>query len=191
MGDLRVSRRDELKRRLEERKRKQRKRRSRLLLLALLLLLLLVSRCNCVEDLQPAQGPSAPVPELTIEPSTPPEPLPIRLPIKRIERPAFETKAMDPLPWLASFRLQVSARSPRLADCFVGAERPGRLRWNAAVDPVRGQVSEQRLEPVSAWDTLTQEQTDCVKGVLAEPAYTLDHGGAPSTPSRVSMVIEF
>lgn len=185
-----MSRRDELKRRMEERKRKKRKRRSRLALLVLLLLLLLVSRCNCVEETVPEQGAGA-VPELTTEPSSPPEPLPIRPPIKRIERPGFETKPAAPLPWIASFRLQVSARSPRLADCFVGAERPGRLRWSSAVDPVRGQVSEQRLEPVSAWDTLTQEQTECVKAVLAEPAYSLEHGDGPSTPSRVSMVIEF
>ncbi len=186
-----MSRRDELKRRLEERKRKQRKRRSRLVLLVLLLLLLLVSRCNCVEDPEPIQGPAEPVPEVQAEP--PPEPVvrPMRPKIEGIDRPAFETEPMAPLPWLASFRLQASARSPRLADCFVGAERPGRLRWTASVDPVRGQVSEQRIEPVSAWDSLTQEQTACVKGVLAEPAYRLKTEGGPSTPSRVSMVIEF
>lgn len=186
-----MSRRDELKRRLDERKRKQRKRRSRLVLLFLLLLLLLVSRCNCVEDPVPVQGPAVPVPEVQAEPPPDPVARPVRPRVERIERPAFESQPMDPLPWLPSFRLQASARSPRLADCFVGAERPGRLRWTAAVDPVKGQVSEQRLEPVSAWDSLTQEQTACVKGVLAEPAYTLKPEGGPTTPTRVSMVIEF
>ena len=186
-----MSRRDELKRKLEERKRKRRQRRSRLALLVLLLLLLLVSRCNCVEDPVQELGPAQPVPELEAEMLPKPEPLPTRAPIKRIERPAFETDPIDPLPWIASFRLQVSSRSPRLADCFVGAERPGRLRWTAAVDPVRGQVSEQHLEPVSAWDTLTQEQTACVKSVLKEPAYTLKVTSGPTTPTRVSMVIEF
>jgi hypothetical protein len=78
-----------------------------------------------------------------------------------------------------------------LADCFVGAQRPGRLRWTTVVDPKRGQVAEQRIEPVSAWDSLTVEQTECVKAVLAEPAYTLKNEAGPTTPSRVSMVIEF
>lgn len=186
-----MSRREELKRRLDERKRKRRKRQSQLALLILLLLLLLISRCTCVEETVPMGPGQPPPPPVAEEPAPPPEPLPRRPKIAPIERPAFKTPPVDPLPWLPAFRLQVTSRSPRLANCFVGAERPGRLRWTAAVDPVRGQVSEQGIEPVSAWDTLSAEQSDCVKGVLAEPAYTLDPQDGPTTPSRVSMVIEF
>ena len=44
---------------------------------------------------------------------------------------------------------------------------------------------------MSGWDTLGTEQTDFIKSVLAEPAYTLDSKHAPTTLSRISRVIEF
>ena len=111
--------------------------------------------------------------------------------MKTIDRPSLESEPVPALPWLDAFRLQVSARSPRLAQCFVGADRPGRLRWRAAVEPGRGLVSDQEVEPLLIQDALTTEQKDCVVAVLADPPYRLDPGDGPSTPSRVSMVIEF
>lgn len=192
-----MSRREDLKRQLQERKRardraRRRKRLSAALLALLLVLLLLLSRCACIEEPVPEPGPATPAASLELpEPQPPAAPLPKRERIQPIQRPAYESQPVDALPWLAAFRLQVAARSPRLSECFVGAERPGRLRWTAAVDPVRGQVSEQQLVPVSAWDTLTAEQSECVQGVLAEPAYRLQPGDGPTTPSRVSMVVEF
>ena len=126
------------------------------------------------------------------EPEPEPEAPPARAPIQRIDRPAFETEPLDPLPWLDDFRLQVAARSPRLAECFVGAERPGRLRWTGAVEPARGRISQQLVEPMLLGDELSSAQQDCVAGVLAEPPYQLDaEGEGASTPTRVSLVVEF
>jgi hypothetical protein len=107
------------------------------------------------------------------------------------DRPAFAGPAPDPLPWLAAFRLQVAARSPRLAECFVGAPRPGALKWSAAVEPRAGRVSDPSLEPTLSTEALTPTQRACALAVLSDPAYRLDAGSGPSTPSRVSLVIEF
>ena len=75
---------------------------------------------------------------------------------------------------------------------FVGADRPGRLKWTAAMAPVDGRVSEHTLEPTVAEEVLTKQQKTCVIGVLSEPPYRLDVGeGKRATPSRVGMVIEF
>lgn len=185
-----MSRRDKIKAQLAQRKREKRKKRMRWTALILSILLLLISRCTCVEE--PLPGPPGPPgPAVEVEPEPPREPLPRRPRIDPIERPRFETEPAPALPWLDDFRLQVAARSPRLADCFVGAERPGRMRWTAAVDPGGGLVSEQLFEPVSAWDMLTAEQEACIEQVMAQPGYTLDAGDGPSTPTRVSLVIEF
>jgi hypothetical protein len=185
-----VSRKDELKRRLEQ-GRQRRRRLSWALLALLLLLLLLCSRCTCAP---PVEAPEAPLPPAQVEPpeaAPAPAPLPDRPSIPRIDRPAFETEPQDPLPWLDEFRLQVAARSPRLAGCFVGAERPGRLRWTASVEPSRGRISQQAVEPVLVMDALTSEQKGCVVGVLADPPYELRAEEGASTPTRVSLVVEF
>lgn len=185
-----MSRREKIKAKLAERKRAQRRKRMRWTALILCILLLLISRCTCVEEPLPEPpGPAGPA--VQVEPEPPREPLPQRPRIDTIERPGFETAPAPALPWLDDFRLQVAARSPRLANCFVGAERPGRMRWTAAVDPGGGLVSEQVFEPVSAWDMLTPEQERCIEGVMARPAYSLDAQDGPSTPTRVSLVIEF
>ena len=88
--------------------------------------------------------------------------------------------------------MQVTARSPRLAACFAGVERPGSLKWSASVEPVHGQVSDQKLETTLQSDPLTPEQRDCVMGVLSDPPYRLDTKGEErTTPSRVGLAIEF
>lgn len=164
------------------------------ILLALLLLLLLRD-CRCEEDpvAPPApavSGPAAPAGRgqaASVEP-------PIETKVKRKDRPAFTPEAPEPLPWIGALRLQVAARSPRLAACFVGAARPGALRWSAAVDPAVGRVSEQTLEPTLSGDPLSAEARDCALGVLSDPPYRLEAGqgrDGRSTPARVGLVIEF
>ncbi len=184
-----MSRREDLKRRLAE-KQKRRRLGWGLLLLILLLLLLLCSDCTCAPA--PVEEPVAPpVPVEVEEPEPPPVPLPIRAPIERIDRPAFETEPLAPLPWLDAFRMQVAARSPRLAECFVGAERPGRLRWSGAVEPSKGRISQQAIEPVLVEDVLTSAQKDGGAGVRADPSYERPIEEGASTPTRVSLVVEF
>jgi hypothetical protein len=159
-------------------------------LIAVLLLLLLLRSC-------PAEEPAAPeVPVVVapaVVPAPPPAPLPPPAPTGRVAtrgRPSFETPVPAPLPWVSSFRMQVAARSPRLAECFVGADRPGKLKWTASVSPVDGRVSEHVLEPMLVTDAISGEQRACVLGVLSDPPYRLDDDGR-TTPSRVGVVIEF
>lgn len=173
------------------RKDKEEKRRRPWWLLVVLLLLLLAILC-CIGPCEPEVVP--PVEEGTgeveaMEPGEPVAPKPnFEGTVKPKPRPSFPAVAPKPVPWVASFRMQVAARSTRLAGCFVGTARPGVLRWTALVDPVTGRVTDHDLEPVLQSDQLTSDQRDCVLGVLEEPAYTIDaEGGA----SRVGMVIEF
>ncbi|MEL6349001.1 MAG: hypothetical protein AAFV53_38205 [Myxococcota bacterium] len=185
----------QLKARLREKKKQTQKKKKRwpwLLLLLLLLLLAMLSDCSCAEA--PEEVPEAPVP--VAGPAAPPEqaappPKPLRGRMARRDRPEYDLNAAQALPWLGAFRLQVSARSPRLAECFVGANQPGALRWSTFVEPSTGKVSQNTLEPVKATDTLTFGQRDCVLAVLAAPDYRLPSEDGRSTPSRVSMVIEF
>lgn len=168
---------------------RKRERRWGWLLLALLLLLLLLRPCHeevvpVVEAPAPVVVEAAPAP-----PAAPPEPR--ARAVSRRPRPAFSPGPTEALPWVAAFRLQVAARAPRLAACFTGAARPGALKWSGAVEPVRGSVSEQSVEPTLASDELTSEQRACVLAVLADPPYRLDAAGAPSTPVRVGVVVEF
>lgn len=186
---VQVARRAELARRPRSPREDERRRRRRWLLLLMLLLLLLLSRCPCVPPPVPqgaAPGVETALPEQI---SSPPDPPPAG--VKRRDRPRFQVVAPEPLPWLAAFRLQVAARSPRLAECFTGADRPGALKWTAAVEPTHGRVSDPTLEPTLSSIELTQAQRACVLAVLATPAYTLDAGDSPSTPSRIGLVIEF
>jgi hypothetical protein len=157
------------------------------LLLLLLLLLLLV----CTRAPPPPEAPPAPLAApAAATPSPPAPPLPTGR-VARKDRPRFESAAPEPLPWLAAFRLQVAARSPRLAECFAGASRPGALKWTAAVEPRHGRVSDHAVEPTLSSDELTATQRACVLAVLTEPPYRLEAETSPSTPSRVGMVIEF
>ena len=163
------------------------------LVLLLLLALLLLRDCSrSVPELPAAAkepGPSAPVQtQPTVHPSAPAV---HSGRVARRERPSFRSETQEPLPWLASFRLQVAARSLRLAECFVGAPRPGTLKWTAAVEPAHGSVSDQTLEPTLLSDALTRQQRGCVFVVLSDPPYQLESGAERSTPTRIGMVIEF
>ena len=158
--------------------------------LLLLLLFLLFLLPPCTPPPEPiAVAPAAPPVVVPTLPAAPPVPTPSR--ITRTNRPAFASVVPPKLPWLDAFRLQVAARSPRLAACFDGASRPGALKWSAAVEPVRGRVSDQTLESTLSSDALTTTQRGCVLAVLSDPPYRLDGSGAASTPSRVGMVVEF
>lgn len=179
---------------LEARRRRLQARRKRArrwpwaLLALLLLLLFLVRDCRC--NAPPAEGPVE-APEAVDPVPVEPEPAPPTERMDPILRPTFQSPPPDPLPWLAAFRMQVAARGPRLAACFVGVERPGALKWSALVEPGSGTVSEHTLEPVLQSDALTAEQRACLLQVLSDPAYALDGEGKRATPSRVSIAISF
>lgn len=188
------ARKAELQARLDQRRpQTQRRRRWPWLLLLLLLLLLLCMRpCRCTPV---PDGPLAePEEEATGEgeaAESPPEPEPLTGHIDRTDRPAMPTPAPAPLTWIDAFRMQVAARGPRLAACFEGSAEPGTFKWTVLVEPVEGKVSDPTLEPTLGSAPLTQAQRACALEVLSTPAYHLDGGGERSTPSRVSMVIEF
>ena len=157
--------------------------------LLLLLLLFLIPPCAPpVEVAEVSASPAVRVP-LGGQAAVAPEPTPGRL--ARRDRPPFASPTPTPLGWLEAFRLQVAARSPRLAACYDGAARPGALKWTAAVEPVGGRVSDPTLEPTLSSDTLTSAQRTCVLAVLADPPYRLDGTDAASTPSRVGRGVEF
>lgn len=162
--------------------------------LVLLLLLLFLRPCTSTDPgpLDYITGPPMPPPAVRVARERPsPTPRAPKLSLPRIDRPDLQTEAPDPPAWIAGFRMQVSARSPRLAECFVGAERPGRLRWTATVEPDSGRVSQQLVEPQLVSEDLSARERDCVVGVLAVPPYQLVARDDAETPSRVSLVLEF
>lgn len=170
-------------------KRPEKKKDRRWLLLVLLLLLMLMLLCRGCEP-DPVPPPVVEVPAVAPAVGEAPEvaPTPPRITPKR--RPKMKLAGPEELPWLTEFRLQVAARSPRLAACFAGVTRPGALKWTADVDPGRGRVSDQEIEPTLDGDELSAAQRSCVTGVLADPPYRLE-GGDPATPARVGLVVEF
>lgn len=106
-------------------------------------------------------------------------------------RPRFPALEPPEVPWLEAFRLQVAARGPRLAACFVGADHPGTLRWTAAVEPLSGRVSRAEVVPLLDSAALSRAQEACVLGVLADPVYRLEGGGDQGAPTKLSIVLEF
>jgi hypothetical protein len=173
-------------------------RRRRLLALPLLLLLLLLIRCPADPE---------PPPVATVEPKAPPKPAPEKPPVPSSarkstrpplaghlgNRPRAPYQASAPLPpaWIDELRLQAAARSPRLAACFDGTARPGALRWNAALNPDTGTVSDHDLEPLGPRSALTPEQRTCVVQALSSPRYRLTPPPTQPFPERVTLVIEF
>ncbi len=165
--------------------------------LAALLLVLCFIECDC--DPRPGQLPEPvdagvlvveakkPAP-LTVKPVKKP---PLKANVSLGPRDSFGTSQRPPPDWLDGFRLQVAARSPRLAECFQGTERPGALRWATAVNPDSGAVSDQTFEPVGIAIDLTKEQQTCLARVLSSPPYKVGVGEAQALPRRVSLVIEF
>ncbi len=172
---------------------RRRRQRRRALSSAVLLLLLLFLRCDC----GPGEAP-APVPPVVVVLDAG-----IKAPAVRVakrpasnerlassKRPGYDTGNQPTPAWLDDFRLQVAARSPRLALCFTGADRPGALRWNVALNPESGAVSDHLFEPVGPAD-LTTAQRDCLKKVLSNPSFHVAEADRRSVPPRVSLVIEF
>lgn len=162
-------------------------------------LLVLLCWRSCVEeppDVTPAM-PSAqaattgPVGRTT-EPLAVAPPHIIPATVERLDRPDYAVAKPVALPWLGSFRMQVAARGPRLAECFVGADAPGQLKWSGAVEPVAGRVSDHAFTPTSGSATLTRDQEECAVAVLSDPPFRLEAGPEPpSTPHRVSLILEF
>jgi hypothetical protein len=162
------------------------------LLLFLLLSLLCLRDCNCTPiETGPPAPPTPPVVAPEPEPEPPPVPLGGR--VKTQERPAFVAPPPRAPAWLDRFRMQVAARSPRLSKCFEGQAAPGTLKWTTAVEPGSGLTSGHSLEPTLESAELSSVERDCVLGVLTDPPYALPEPGPddPSTPSRVSLVLEF
>ncbi|MCA2981328.1 MAG: hypothetical protein INH41_06265 [Myxococcaceae bacterium] len=174
-------------------KARRRRRGRRTATVAALLLLLLFLRC---------EGPGAPAPpaEAPTAPAvTPPRPTAVKPPVtrrplvtsRRVERPAFEPPARPQAPWLDDFRLQVAARSPRLSRCFVGAERPGALRWTTLVSTGTGAVGSHEFEPLGPTGGLSEPQRACLEAALSSPPYGLARAPGEGLPQRVSLVLEF
>jgi hypothetical protein len=161
-----------------------------------LLLIAALLRCDCertpsVEAEARVQAKPAPGKAPTPRPPRKSGRAPLAGDVDRRPRPDYETKVQLPPGWIDEFRLQATARSPRLAQCFEGTDRPGALRWVAALNPETGTVSDQELEPVGPRSDLTPEQRLCVARALANPAYRLSRPPAQPFPERVSLVIEF
>lgn len=173
-----------------DRTRQRRRRRNLIgLLLALLAILLMMQNCTCAPAPEPQKSAMHPGPGESSPPEPPKRSWSGRL--SRQGRPTFTPPAQQPLTWIDRYRMQVAARSPRLAACFVGATRPGTLKWSAAVSPQEGTVSAHTLETTLGSDPLSREQRACVLEALSTPPYQLGVDDGGSAPSRVSMVIEF
>ncbi|HZH16216.1 MAG TPA: hypothetical protein VE057_17840 [Archangium sp.] len=174
---------------------KRRRRLRRAVTIAGLLLLAMLMRCGC-EPSPPAPPPEPvvkPAPEVKPEKPAPPASKPKASSdrMRRQPRGSYQNEAQTSPGWLDGFRLQVAARSPRLAWCFSGTDRPGALRWTAAVNAASGSVSDHALELVGTGGELSEKQRDCVLGVLSNPGYRLKPEQKQDLPNRVSIVIEF
>jgi hypothetical protein len=190
--------RDEAEARLGEvpavRRERRRRRVKRILGLILLAVLASFLRCECGE---PSTAPPKSPRELVVDGGArkaPPGPQ-LRAPVGgrlgRQPRAAFPEASPVALSWLEDFRIQVAARSPRLARCFTGASQPGTLRWSAALHPSSGAVSDQKLEAVDSESSLGEAQRVCVEAALSSPAYRLVAPSGEADSLRVSLVIEF
>jgi hypothetical protein len=200
-----AQRRAQLKGRQRPMKR-QRRRKWRFVILALALLLYLLLRgCNCQCDCGPGAPPvlvDAELPEAPLDAGPKSEaPKKAKKPkrkkrrfkgkLKGKARPGYSTGTPGPQAWLPAFRMQVAARSPRLARCFEGSEQPGALKWTASVDTARGVVSDHHFGAVLQGAQLSKKLRRCLVGVLAKPVYQLPKADPQTSPARVSIVIEF
>ena len=155
----------------------------------LLLLIAWLSDCSCAGKRR-SDPPKVVATSAPADAAAAPEPIrEDRLPSRA--RPQYENTTAPPIPWLNAFQLQVAARSPRLAECFVGVSTPGSLRWTVSVTPSTGQVSDHTLVPVQQNDALSSDQQRCVISVLSTPSYRLQNTEERPTPTRVSLIIEF
>lgn len=178
------------------RREKRRRRTRRAVTIAALLLLAMLMRCGCEPSppAPPLESVVKPAPEVKPEKPAPPatsKPKASSDRMGRQPRGSYQNEAQTSPGWLDGFRLQVAARSPRLAQCFSGTDRPGALRWTAAVNAASGSVSDHALELVGTGGELSGKQRDCVLGVLSSPGYRLKPEQKQELPGRVSIVIEF
>ena len=179
----------------EIRRARARRRWRRTMGVVLLLLLVACVRCEC-ERPPPAEVPKVEamgkVERKEERPAlAPPRAQPLRARIEPQARASYQGSGRASAGWIDEFRLQVAARSPRLAQCFKGSDRPGALRWTASVNPRSGAASDHELEPVGASPELRGEQHECVVRALSSPPYRLTAPEGESLPQRVSLVIEF
>ncbi|MGK0361785.1 MAG: hypothetical protein ACI9U2_004103 [Bradymonadia bacterium] len=182
-----------------ERRRRRRKRVIKLILF-LILLWLLLRRCDTglifVPLVVPVPGAAKSV-ATAGPPSTAPATRRARAKPKRLRRVKTEPRALyapkpaGPAPWLAALRLQVAARSPRLARCFEGLGEPGALTWTMSLDPASGVASDHAFEPRSG-GALNKKARACLTAVLSAPPFSLGVEGVEGAArTRVSLVIEF
>ncbi len=197
LADMRARARDRVQA-LRTRQDPNRRRRRLALAVPPLLVIAALLRCDCErqpaklpEPVQAQAGPKAPPAAPAPRPPRPRGRAPLAGEVDRRPRPGYQTGAQPPPTWIDEFRLQATARSPRLAQCFEGTDRPGALRWVAALNPETGSVSDQDLEPVGPHTALTVEQRACVARALATPGYRLTRPPNQPFPERVSLVIEF
>lgn len=178
-----------------KRARERRRRILRGIGIAIILLLLLLIRCDCGPGQPPPAAKAVETkPEVKPKPKVVVKPGP-RKPIDgtggKASRNTIGLGAPASPTWIDEFQLQVAARSPRLAKCFTGIDRPGALRWSASVNPTSGAVSDHELEPVGVSVDLSPEQRECVVRVLSSPNYKLTAPEKEALPNRISLVIEF
>ena len=164
---------------------------------ALIALLLMFLRCEC-EPPKPGParlaldaGVASEPKKVVVPPTKTPPPPPLHGRIESQPRTTYRGTATPTPSWLEEFRLQVAARSPRLAQCFTGSDRPGALRWTTAVNGQSGAVSDHGLEPVGTGGDLDGKQRECVLKVLSDPKYRLPSQSEATLPQRISLVIEF
>jgi len=180
-------------------KERRRRRLRRVLMLAVIVLLACLVRCDCqppalppIEVTEPAPQPDAGV-EVKKKPAVaaPARRRRVEAKVEAQPRNAFGSGARPPPSWLDEFRLQVAARSPRLAECFTGRDRPGALRWTTSLNPESGTAADHELEPIGPHSDVSADQRECVLKVLSDPKYRIAEGAKESLPERVSLVIEF
>jgi hypothetical protein len=168
--------------------------------LVVLLLLALFFRCDCTPEpavVVVAPTPDAGTPVVEKKPAVPVKvkQKPLTGKVDTQPRGKYENDSSATPSWLDEYRLQVAARSPRLAECFTGAERPGALRWSASVNAASGAVSDHGLEPVGPGPSVQDSQRECVLRVLSNPPYKLnvpkEEAEQQKLPRRISIVIEF
>ena len=178
-------------------KERKRRRTRRLLMMLVGLLLLLLIRCDCGSSPLTASPDGGTLVEQTKTSEkaqvSKPKPIPVKVPGKNapVDRSEIGVQFKRGPVWLDSFRLQVLSRSPRLAECFKGAERPGALRWSGAVSGAAGTVAEHSVEAVGGTYELSAEQRTCLVQVLSSPRYQLAPASTDDLPERVGLVIEF
>lgn len=175
---------------------KRRRQIRRVIGLTIIALLLLFIRCDC------GAGAPLPIAKAVVPPPAVVKPKPkvsVKVaPKKALGGDGTKTNRNDmglgapaAPTWIDEFQLQVAARSPRLAQCFTGIDRPGALRWSASVNPQSGGTADHELEPVGFSTELSPEQRECVVKVLSSPVYKLTAPQKEALPNRISLVIEF